>query len=132
VGPISVARLRGVGVREPRAAALGLVKKCERTAARARRTLPLVLAAFLTWLALVVTNPQARHWLAEASATLCVLGGFLAAPVLTVAAWIGLALPERMPLHQASTTLFLVAVIWMALALIGAHLHHERHPTPDE
>lgn len=131
--PISVARLRGVGVREPRAAALGLVKKCERMAARARHTLPLALAACLAWPALaVVANPQARHWLAEASATLCVLGGFLAAPVLTVAAWIGLALPERMPLHQASTTLFLVAVIWMALALIGAHLHHERHPTPNE
>ena len=132
MGPISVAWLRGVGVQEPRAAALGLAKKCERKVARARRALPLALAAFLTWLALVVTSPQARHWLAEASATLCVLGGFLAAPVLTVAAWIGLALPERMPLHQASTTLFLVAVIWMALALIGAHIHHERHPTPEE
>lgn len=132
MGPISVARLRGVGVREPRAAALGLVKKCERMTVRARHALPLALAAFLAWLALVVANPQARHWLAEASATLCVLGGFLAAPVLTVAAWIGLALPERMPLHRASTTLFLVAVIWMALALIGAHLHHERHPTPNE
>jgi hypothetical protein len=132
VGSISVARLRGVGVREPRAAALGLLKKCERMMARAPRALPLALAACLTWLALVVAHPQARHWLVETSATLCVLGGFLAAPVLTVAAWIGLALPERMPLHQASTTLFLVAVIWMALALIGAHLHHERHPTPDE
>jgi uncharacterized membrane protein YGL010W len=132
VGPISVARLRGVGVREPRAAALGVVKKCERMAARARHALPLAAAAVLIWLALVVANPQARHWLAEASATLCVLGGFLAAPVLTVAAWIGLALPERMPLHQASTPLFLIAVIWMALALIGAHLHQERHPAPDE
>jgi uncharacterized membrane protein YGL010W len=132
VGPISVARLRGVGVREPRAAALGVVKKCERMTARARHALPLAPAAVLIWLALVVANPQARHWLAEASATLCVLGGFLAAPVLTVAAWIGLALPERMPLHQASTPLFLIAVIWMALALIGAHLHQERHPAPDE
>ena len=132
MGPISVGRLRSVDGQESHAALLGLVKKAERMVARVRHALPLMLAACLTWLALVVTNTQARHWLAEASATVCVLGGFLAAPLLTVAAWIGLALPERMPLHQASTTLFLIAVIWMALALIGAHLHHERHPAPDE
>lgn len=131
MGPISVARLRAVDGQESRAALLGLVKKGERMTARTRRALPLLLPAFLAWLALVVANPQARHWLVEASATVCVMGGFLAAPVLTVAAWIGLALPERVPLHQASTPLFLIAVIWLALALIGAHLHHAQHPTPD-
>jgi hypothetical protein len=75
---------------------------------------------------LLLTAPQARHWLAETGATLCVAGGIIAAPVLTLAAWIGLALPPRMLLHQASTALFLVAIIWMAAALIGAHLHHDR------
>jgi uncharacterized membrane protein YGL010W len=62
----------------------------------------------------------------EAGATLCVAGGFIAAPFLTLAAWIGLALPQRMVLHQASTALFVIAILWMAAALIGAHLHHNR------
>lgn len=75
---------------------------------------------------LALAAPQARHWLAETGATLCVAGGIIAAPVLTLAAWIGLALPPRMLLHQASTALFLVAIIWVAAALIGAHLHHDR------
>ena len=88
-------------------------------------TLPLAFAAPL----LVPLASQAtRHWLVEAGATLCVAGGFIAAPFLTVTAWIGLALPRRVLLHQASTALFLIAILWMAAALIGAHLHHHHQP----
>lgn len=88
-------------------------------------TLPAMLIAPL----LVPLASQAtRHWLVEAGATLCVAGGFIAAPFLTVTAWIGLALPRRVLLHQASTALFLIAILWMAAALIGAHLHHHHQP----
>lgn len=79
-------------------------------------------------LLLPLASAATRHWLVEAGATVCVAGGFIAAPFLTVTAWIGLALPRRMLLHQASTALFLVAILWMAAALIGAHLHHHRQP----
>ena len=91
-------------------------------ATRGRQALPALVGLLLVPLASAAT----RHWLIEAGATLCVAGGFIAAPFLTVTAWIGLALPPRMPLHQASTALFLVAILWMAAALIGAHLHHNR------
>ncbi|HKS68785.1 MAG TPA: hypothetical protein VJQ45_00085 [Ktedonobacterales bacterium] len=89
---------------------------------RGRQALPALVALLLVPLASAAT----RHWLIEVGATLCVAGGFIAAPFLTVTAWIGLALPPRMLLHQASTALFLVAILWMAAALIGAHLHHNR------
>lgn len=93
------------------------------TILRAERLLP-ALAALLV---VSLSSAATRHWLIEAGATLCVAGGFIAAPFLTVTAWIGLALPPRMVLHQASTALFLIAILWMAAALIGAHLHHNRH-----
>jgi hypothetical protein len=70
-----------------------------------------------------------RHWLIEAGTTACVAGGFIAAPFLTVTAWIGLALPARAFLHHLSTALFLIAILWMAAALIGAHLHENHRPT---
>ncbi|WIG61584.1 MAG: hypothetical protein OJF49_004332 [Ktedonobacterales bacterium] len=90
--------------------------------------------AFVLGLALLaaLSNPQVRHWLGEALTTLCVVGGFIAAPFLTLSAWIGLALPESMPLHRASTALFVVALVWMALALIGALFHGQRSTTADE
>lgn len=69
-----------------------------------------------------LASPQLRHWLAEAMANLLVLGGFIAAPILTVVAWIGLMLPSRLPLHQLSSTLFVVALIWVAAGLLIAHM----------
>ena len=84
------------------------------------------LPVFIVPLLLPLASAATRHWLIEAGATLCVAGGFIAAPFLTLAAWIGLALPQRMVLHQASTALFVIAILWMAAALIGAHLHHNR------
>jgi len=76
-------------------------------------------------------NVKRRRWLLEASATLCVLGGFMTAPLLTLLAWIGLMLPADAPLHGVASTLLVIAIIWLSLALISAHIHHNRHHEPD-
>lgn len=73
-----------------------------------------------------LVGPRARRLASEAWTTLCVVGGFLAAPLLTIVAFVGLALPGRAPLHHMATTLLLVAVVWLSLALVGAHVHHSR------
>lgn len=125
VGPTTLPRMRGVraeGERDHHPQHGHYMSP--RPGASLSRTPQAFAALALPLLALAA--PQTRHWLAETGATLCVAGGIIAAPVLTLAAWIGLALPPRMLLHQASTALFLVAIIWMAAALIGAHLHHDR------
>jgi hypothetical protein len=71
---------------------------------------------------LALANPHFRHWLAQALGSACVIGGFFAAPLLTLVAWLGLMLPARVALHQASTTLFAVALIWVVLAVLSAHV----------
>jgi hypothetical protein len=72
----------------------------------------------------LVSSEQTRHWLAESVATVCVVGGFIAAPILTILAWVGMMLPNLFPLHRISTLLFIIAIVWLALAFFGAHLHH--------
>ena len=83
-----------------------------------------------TWalgpLLLALANPHFRHWLAQAVGSACVIGGFFAAPLLTLVAWLGLMLPERVALHQASTTLFAVALIWLVVAVLSAHVQAHR------
>lgn len=121
VGPLSLLRERAlspVGI----GAVRGYAQRCVRMA----QVVPVVIAPAIAFIA----STQVRHWLGELMATVCVVGGFIAAPLLTVAAWVGLALPARMPLHQASTTLFLVAVIWLALALISAHCYQQMQQRP--
>jgi len=71
---------------------------------------------------LALANPHFRHWLAQALGSACVIGGVFAAPLLTLVAWLGLMLPERVALHQASTTLFAVALIWVVVAVLSAHV----------
>ena len=63
-----------------------------------------------------------RQWLREALTTIVIVGGFIAAPLLTVLAWIGMAQPDRAALHQLSTTLIIVAIVWMIVALVSAHV----------
>lgn len=128
MGPFSLLRLRapsleGVGARRTQA-----VREYAQRCARVTQGLPLILAPVVAFMA----STQVRHWLGELMATVCVVGGFVAAPLLTVTAWVGLALPARVPLHRASTTLFLVAVIWLALALICAHCYQQMQRQPDE
>ncbi|HZC79230.1 MAG TPA: hypothetical protein VE258_15865 [Ktedonobacterales bacterium] len=80
-------------------------------------------------LLLALANPHFRQWLAQAVGSACVIGGFFAAPLLTLVAWLGLMLPERVALHQASTTLFAAALIWVVLAVASAHVqaHRRQH-----
>ncbi len=124
VGPLSLLRLRapsleGVGARRTQVVR-GYAQRCAQVA----QGLPLIIAPVVAFLA----STQVRHWLGELMATVCVVGGFIAAPLLTVTAWVGLALPAHVPLHRASTTLFLVAVIWLALALVCAHCYQQMQP----
>ena len=77
-------------------------------------------------LGILLDTPR-RLWLSELAATLCVLGGFVAAPLLTVLAWIGLVMPADAPLHHAAETIFVIAIVWLGLAFVSAHVHHNRH-----
>jgi hypothetical protein len=77
-------------------------------------------------LVVLLSSEDIRHKIAESAATICVVGGFIAAPILTITAWIDMIAPEALPLHHLSTPLFLIAIIWLAMAFIGAHLHHSR------
>jgi hypothetical protein len=123
MGPISLWRIHSIRPEERRELAVGFIRGYMRSGIRSVQSVWLVILPVF----FVLVNSQARQWLSEALATVTVVGGFLAAPILTLMAWIGLALPEGVLLHRASTALFLIAIIWMAFALIGAHLHHHRH-----
>jgi hypothetical protein len=84
------------------------------------------LRQILTWsavaaLAAVVTGQAARQWMAHAAANVCILGGIVGAPIISVVAWVGMVLPTKAPLHQAAPTLMLGALIWLGLAIVGAH-----------
>jgi hypothetical protein len=80
----------------------------------------------------LLSSGAARHWIAESAATVCVVGGFIAAPILTITAWIGMIAPNLLLLHRASTPLFLIALIWLTLAFISAHVHHSRQQTQEK
>jgi hypothetical protein len=75
------------------------------------------VASILTLLA----GPLMRHWLLASLANITVLGGILAAPVVSVVAWVGMVLPTRALLHQMAPGLMTAALVWLALAIIGAH-----------
>jgi hypothetical protein len=97
--------------------------------------------AILTWriwsallVALVVVisllaNATARHWISTSFANVAIIGGILAAPVISLVAWVGVILPVRAPLHQAAPTLFIGALLWMAMGIVSAHTR--RHETAD-
>ncbi len=59
--------------------------------------------------------------MAHSLANVCVLGGVVGAPCISILAWVGMALPTKAPLHQAAPTLMTGALIWLALAIVGAH-----------
>lgn len=67
-----------------------------------------------------------RVWMAERTGTICVIGGFIAAPLLTMLAWAGLLLPATTPLHGGAEALFVVAIILLGLALVSAHTQLDR------
>jgi hypothetical protein len=55
------------------------------------------------------------------TAQVCVLGGVVAAPILSVIGWVGLILPASSTLHYAASGLLASALIALGAALIGAH-----------
>ncbi|MEO7001811.1 MAG: hypothetical protein ABI068_08285 [Ktedonobacterales bacterium] len=71
-----------------------------------------------------ITSVALRHWLIEALATICVMGGILAAPVLAIIAWVGLLLPTQTLLHLVAPTLMITALVWLVAAILGAHVSH--------
>jgi hypothetical protein len=75
------------------------------------------LIALLTLLG----SPLTRQWLATTLGNICVLGGILAAPVVSVVAWIGLLLPSHALLHQLAPALVITSLVWFGLAIAGAH-----------
>lgn len=70
----------------------------------------------------LLSSAAARHSAALALANVCILGGVVAAPVVSLVGWIGMLLPEHTPLHSAAPALFLAALIWLGLAFVSAHL----------
>src|SRR5260221_14430471 len=75
---------------------------------RDRQRTRLMLLALLMRLG----GPVTRQWLASALANICILGGILAAPVVSVVGWIGLALPKYALLHQMAPMLVAGSLIW--------------------
>ena len=72
----------------------------------------------------LLANPTYRQWMLTALANIAIIGGILAAPVISLVAWIGVALPAHAPLHQAAPTLFIGALLWMAMGIVSAHARH--------
>ena len=73
----------------------------------------------------LLANPAYRHWVLSALSNIAIIGGILAAPVISLVAWIGVTLPSHAPLHQAAPTLFIGALLWMAMGIVSAHARHE-------
>jgi hypothetical protein len=82
-----------------------------------------VALASLTVAMGLLTNETVRHWLGLALANVCIVGGVVAAPIVSLLAWVGMALPEHAPLHTAAPVLFTIALIWLCIAIVGAHAH---------
>ena len=85
------------------------------------RRLWLALLALLAVALIMLASPAVRHWLAASFANIAIFGGIIAAPILALIAWIGVTLPIHAPLHQAAPTLFIGALLWMAMAFVSAH-----------
>ncbi len=84
------------------------------------------LLILLVVLLIVLASPASRHWFSTSFANIAIVGGIIAAPIISVVAWIGVALPVHAPLHQAAPTLFIGALLWMAMAFVSAHARRDR------
>jgi hypothetical protein len=82
-----------------------------------------VATAALAVVAGLMLHPGLRQWAGHVLANVFILGGIVAAPVISIVGWIGTALPPRTALHEASSALFLGALIWLVLAIVAAHAH---------
>ena len=89
-----------------------------------QRIWSVLLFLFVIALGLLASAPL-RHWFTTSFVNIAIVGGIIAAPVISVVAWVGVALPVRAPLHQAAPTLFIGALLWMTMAFISAHARRE-------
>lgn len=64
---------------------------------------------------------DSQRILAGAPAEFVILGGAVAAPILSLTGWVGLILPPGAGLHQAAAGLLAGGMIGLGIALIGAH-----------
>jgi hypothetical protein len=69
----------------------------------------------------VLARDSVRHGLGMALANCCIVGGVIAAPIVSLLGWIGMVLPPRTPLHAAAPILFTASMVWLCLAIVGAH-----------
>ena len=72
-----------------------------------------------------------RRVLLQVLTSVWILGGMIAAPLIAIVAWAGVMLPEQVPLHRVSSTLFVIAIVWIATAIASAHLLHRVHEQGD-
>ena len=132
VGPILLIRDRAFGASEFGKDWRGRWRAGSQLALRQLKRSSHAVVLTIVPIVLMLASSTARHWIVEALATICVLGGFVAAPLLTVVAWIGFVLPDRVPLHHVSSTLFVVALLWLSVAVLGAHIHSSIHTDKPE
>src|SRR5262245_11489814 len=71
-------------------------------------------------------NPTWRHWTGHLLANVFILGGIVAAPLVSLVGWIGVAQPPRTALHEVAPTLFASALIWLLVAIVAAHADSRR------
>lgn len=88
-----------------------------RSQSRYRMLLNAALAALLFFAA----SPLARHWLMQIISNVCILGGIVAAPIVSMVAWIGLVLPTHALLHRLAPMLVATSLIWFCMAIVGSH-----------
>jgi hypothetical protein len=119
VGPLVLLREHAADAQEWRGRLQECVQWVSRTITRAAHLALLAVGPALA----LMSNASVRHWIVEMALNVAVVGGFVAAPVLSLTAWVGLTLPAQMPLHQASSGLFVAALVWVSVAVVIAHLH---------
>lgn len=67
------------------------------------------------------SSQAARQWLTHTAANVCILGGIVCSPFISMLAWVGMVLPTQAALHQLAPVLMTASLIWLALAIIAAH-----------
>jgi hypothetical protein len=77
--------------------------------------------AIATLATLLPARDFQRQWLGMVLANVCIVGGVVGAPAVSLMGWIGMALPARTSLHAASPILFTASLLWLCLAIVVAH-----------
>jgi len=77
------------------------------------------------------SRPLARR-ASRAGAVALLVGGVLVAPMLALLALVSLVSPFALATRQLAPALVFIALVWLALAIFGAHLQVERDAANDE